>query len=89
MPTVLLIDDNHFILDSISRFLNAHDFTVIESADYEDARHQFDTHPIDVAVIDIALPRRAGERPNMGNSLGVELAVYFKSQQPQTGVVLF
>jgi two-component system sporulation sensor kinase A len=60
MPTILLVDDEPNIRWTMAEFLKREHYEVFTAADFEDALRVFSENEIDVAVIDIVLPRKSG-----------------------------
>ena len=60
MPRILLVDDEPNIRWTMAEFLKRADFDVLTAADFENALAVFSENEIDVAVIDIVLPRQSG-----------------------------
>ncbi len=59
-PTIALVDDDRNILTSVSIALEAEGFTVRTYADGESALKALQAKPVDVAVLDIKMPRLDG-----------------------------
>jgi len=58
--TIALVDDDRNILTSVSIALEAEGFKVRTYADGTEALRGISTHPVDVAVLDIKMPRMDG-----------------------------
>lgn len=59
--TVLLIDDDHRIRNSLGRLLRVLSYHVIEAADWNAAAELISTHRPDVVVTDLHMPERSGK----------------------------
>ena len=59
-PSIALVDDDRNILASISIALEAEGFTVYKYVDGEDALRGLRAHPVDLAILDIKMPRMDG-----------------------------
>lgn len=62
MPRILLVDDEPNIRWTMAEFLKRERYEVLTASDYETALAVFGENEIDVAVIDIVLPRKSGVR---------------------------
>jgi PAS domain S-box-containing protein len=60
MPRILLVDDEPNIRWTMAEFLKRAHYEVFVAPDFENALAAFNENDIDVAVIDIVLPRRSG-----------------------------
>ena len=58
--SIALVDDDRNILASISMALEAEGFTVYKYVDGEDALRGLRAHPVDLAILDIKMPRMDG-----------------------------
>ncbi|MDJ0684473.1 MAG: response regulator transcription factor [Alphaproteobacteria bacterium] len=58
--TIALVDDDRNILTSVSMALEAEGFTVRTFTDGESALHGLNAQPVDLAVLDIKMPRMDG-----------------------------
>ena len=58
--SIALVDDDRNILASISMALEAEGFTVYKYTDGEDALRGLRAHPVDLAILDIKMPRMDG-----------------------------
>jgi DNA-binding response OmpR family regulator len=61
MPTVLIVEDEPSLLESVAFAFEQEGFTVLTAEDGEQARHLFDTRQPDVVVLDLMLPKVSGE----------------------------
>jgi PAS domain S-box-containing protein len=62
MPRILLVDDEPNIRWTMAEFLKRAHFEVLTASDFENALAVFSENEIDVAVVDIVLPRQSGIR---------------------------
>ncbi len=58
--SIALVDDDRNILASVSMALEAEGFTVYKYVDGEDALRGLRAHPVDLAILDIKMPRMDG-----------------------------
>ncbi|MGB8273792.1 MAG: response regulator transcription factor [Alphaproteobacteria bacterium] len=58
--SIALVDDDRNILASISLALESEGFTVFKYTDGEDALRGLRSHPVDLAILDIKMPRMDG-----------------------------
>jgi DNA-binding response OmpR family regulator len=77
--SVLLVDDNTSMLETLRDILEISGFQVDTSVDAEDAAGKFQTNNYDVAVVDVVLPRMNG----------VDLVRKLKPSYPNTSFVIF
>ena len=84
---VLLVEDDWAVRHAVRDYLVRHEM-IVEEADCLDAALVTATaSQPDVAVIDIVLPRRAGERADFNKHTGVEVARQLRQELPQLGIV--
>ncbi len=76
--TVMLVDDERTLLDSLQRRLQYRGFDVIAVTSGEDALLAAREHPVDVAVIDVKMPGMDGK----------EVMQRLKSEHPDLGVIM-
>lgn len=60
MPTILLVDDEPNIRWTMAEFLKREHYEVFAASDFASALAVFSENEIDVAVVDIVLPRKSG-----------------------------
>ena len=84
---LLIADDHPLTLLGLRQFLEPEGFEIFEAPDARTAQEIFNANPIDVAVLDISMPSKRGER-NEGTNEGLRLAECFKQKHPETGIVL-
>ena len=60
MPRILLVDDEPNIRWTMAEFLKRERYEVLTASDFESALSVFSENEIDVAVVDIVLPRKSG-----------------------------
>ena len=58
--TLLVADDNEFVVRTVTRYLHAEGYRVVTARDGKDALRQFEAHPIDLVVLDIRMPGADG-----------------------------
>ncbi len=58
--TIALVDDDRNILTSVSMALEAEGFQVVTYADGAEALNGFTRQPVDLAILDIKMPRMDG-----------------------------
>lgn len=75
---ILVVDDDPYVLESISSLLKAFSYPVITCGSAEDAVSILNMHEIDVVLSDIKMPRVTG----------VELLVKIHAMDPQMPVIL-
>ena len=76
--TVMLVDDERTLLDSLQRRLQYRGFDVIAVTSGEEALLAAREHPVDVAVIDVKMPGMDGK----------EVMQRLKSEHPDLGVIM-
>ena len=60
-PTVLLVEDNELVRDTVMGMLSAHGFPVVAAASAEEGIREFETDPaITLAILDMILPGKSG-----------------------------
>jgi DNA-binding response OmpR family regulator len=57
---VLLVDDDKAVRESVRKVLNGAGYDVLVAADGPEALTQFDSHPIDLLLLDLGLPIKTG-----------------------------
>lgn len=78
LGTILVVDDNALVRESLSHVLRERGYYVVEAEDGERAIEQLEEHDIDAAVIDIMMP-------SMG---GLELRQVLSQRKPPTPMIL-
>jgi len=84
---VLLVEDDWSVRGAVRDYLAKHEMVVSEADCLETALSAADTLSPDVAVVDIVLPERAGERPNFDRHVGIQVARQLRERFPKLGVV--
>lgn len=59
-PTVLVLDDEELLRESLALYLETHGFTVLQAGSAEQALELLPEHPCRAAVVDIRLPELTG-----------------------------
>ena len=78
LATILVVDDEAPIRNAVRRFLQVKKHDVFEACDGREALDVLAVHGIDLAVVDLMMPRMSG----------IELIDCMKSSYPETGVVV-
>ncbi len=78
MATILIVDDEQSIRDTLACFLKLDGYAAITARDSDEARDALGRHSVDVVVTDIVLPRRSG----------VELLHYIRQAAPGVPVIM-
>lgn len=60
-PTILVVDDEETIRDSLQVFLEMWGWNVVTAASAEEALELLASHPCDGAIVDIRLPGQSGD----------------------------
>lgn len=84
---VLLVEDDWSVRNAVRDYLVKRDMAVFESSCLEAALNIAETARPDVAVIDIVLPKRADERANFDQHVGIEVARHLRERFPHVGIV--
>lgn len=58
--TILVVEDNVDLRESVAEYLQTEDFAVLQAGSAEDAEHIIPNHTISLVVIDINLPGKSG-----------------------------
>ena len=77
-PVFLVVDDYDAVLQCLLPMLKAAypEATLIAAQDFETARTQFERGRIDLAILDLELPKELGEKPSCGHGINlVKLAM--------------
>ena len=85
--TVLLIEDDWSVRSAVRDYLTKRRMAVLEADCLASALSIVDTTEPDVAVVDIVLPERAGERADFEKHIGIEAARQLRERFPQLGIV--
>jgi DNA-binding NtrC family response regulator len=59
-PTVLIVDDENFIVQLVRRTLQPDRYTLLSAANGEEALALLEKNPVDVALVDLKMPRMGG-----------------------------
>ncbi len=60
LPHILVVDDHREIRDALAKYLSRHDYRVSAADSAAAARRMLDTSRIDLAVLDVMMPREDG-----------------------------
>ncbi len=72
MRTILVVDDDDVIVQTLCMILNGKGYRAIGAGDSQQAEHQFDNNTVDLIIVDLGLPGMTGS----------ELAKQFKETKP-------
>jgi len=84
---VLLVEDDWSVLSAVRDYLVKREMSVFEANCLETALTVLDTIQPDVAVLDIVLPERPGERADFDRHIGIEVARQLRERLPHLGIV--
>jgi DNA-binding NarL/FixJ family response regulator len=84
---VLLVEDDWTVRSAVHDYLSRRQMEVAEADCAETALRVADQHQPDVAVIDIVMPEKAGQRPDFDSHVGIEVARELRKRFPEMGVV--
>ena len=84
---VLLAEDDWTVRSAVTGYLTRRQMEVAEADCAESALHVASQHQPHVAVIDIVMPEKAGQRPDFDRHVGIELARQLRETFPEMGVV--
>jgi two-component system response regulator DevR len=84
---VLLIEDDWSVRSAVRDYLIKRGMSVFEANCLEDALAVAGTTRPDVAVVDIVLPERAGERADFERHVGIQVARQLREWLPRLGIV--
>jgi DNA-binding NarL/FixJ family response regulator len=85
--TVLLVEDDWSVRSAVRDYLIKRQMRVLEADCLASALIIADTTEPDVAVVDIVLPGRAGERADFEKHVGIEAARQLRERFPRLGIV--
>ena len=77
-PTVLLIDDEKSLVETLSVLLADEGFRVVSALGGQEGVEKFEEHPVDIVLADVRMPRMSG----------VEVLEAVRDRSPYTPVVL-
>jgi CheY-like chemotaxis protein len=60
MPSILIIDDDQSLRDSLRRTLRREGYTVLEAAEGGEGLKVLKSHPVDVVLVDLFMPGKEG-----------------------------
>jgi DNA-binding response OmpR family regulator len=84
---ILLVEDDWSVRASVCDYLSKRKMTVFEADSLESALAVAGAARPDVAVLDIVLPERNGERADFDRHVGVEIARRLRELFPHLGIV--
>lgn len=84
---ILIVDDNAFNREGITKFFSLAGYNTIEAGNYKEALAVACESVIHAAIIDLAIPESPGGEANQ--ELGFKLAWGLKEKYPLAGVVIF
>jgi DNA-binding NarL/FixJ family response regulator len=84
---VLLVEDDWSVRLAVKEYLTRREFDVAEAASRESALAFASGYQIDVAVIDIVLPDKDGERADFRQDTGIEIALRLRESYPKMGII--
>ena len=84
---VLLVEDDWSVRNAVREYLARREMDVAEADCQETALHMAGEHHTNMAVIDIVLPQKAGQRTNFKDHVGIEVARQLQERLPEIGVV--
>lgn len=84
---ILLVEDDWSVRLAVKDYLTRHQFVVAEAASSESALLTADQFRPDVAVIDIVLPQKDGDRAVFNKDTGIDIARNLRLRFPQVGIV--
>ncbi len=69
--TILMLDDDQSLRDSLRRILRGRDITVLEAAEGGEGLKAVKNHPVDMALIDLFIPDSAVDGRSGRGAMGV------------------
>jgi len=84
---ILLVEDDWSVRSAVRDYLAKRAMDVHEADNLEAALTTADTVQPDVAVVDIVLPERAGERADFDRHVGITVARRLRERLPHLGIV--
>jgi len=79
VASLLIVDDDLAVLETLSRYLADHDFRVVSSSVFEEAKQHIATVRPDIVITDVRL----------GAFNGLQLAMLARDVRPDARVVVF
>jgi len=83
----LIVEDDWTVRNTLHDFLAKRNITVLEADSLEAVAALPTSPPPNVAIVDIVLPERAGERANFDQHVGIEVARLLRELFPQIGII--
>lgn len=84
---ILMVEDDWSVRSAVKDYLSKHEFVVAEAASCESALITAVQFLPDVAVIDIVLPEKDGDRADFNQDTGIRIARQLRQQWPQMGII--
>lgn len=84
---VLLVDDDWAVRSALTEYLTNKQIAVTAADAYESALAAAALASFDAAIVDIVLPRRAGERATFRDNTGLDVARELRRLQPSIGII--
>lgn len=84
---VLLVEDDWTVRSAVKDYLSRRQMEVMEADCAETALRVAHAHRPDVAVIDIVMPEKPGQRPNFDQHVGIGVARWLREYFPEMGIV--
>jgi DNA-binding NarL/FixJ family response regulator len=89
MIKILLIEDDPFNRQQVSKYLQRRGYETLEAGNEKDGRALMAQERPQLLLLDIVIPEKPDTRVEHHLSRGVDLAVESKRQYPDMGVILF
>lgn len=84
---VLLVEDDWTVRSAVYDYLSRREMEVREADCAEAALQVADEQRPDVAVIDIVIPKKTGQRPDFDRHVGIDVARRLRERIPEVGIV--
>jgi DNA-binding NarL/FixJ family response regulator len=83
----LLVEDDWTVRGALTEYLTRKQIEVVATDAYEAAMAAAAETSFDVAIVDIVLPRRTGERAAFRENIGLDVARDLRQLQPGVGII--
>ena len=83
----MLVEDDWTVRSALTEYLTKKQIDVVATDAYESALAAAAQSSFDVAIVDIVLPRRSGERAAFRDNTGLEVARDLRQVQPDVGII--